>query len=307
MGNQAIILYYFTSINQIAYAWQGIVLTNQTFDEELAFDADSIQSLIDDSRVSRVYSSNMTQVVRMQGLGNRFVVIRGPFKLDANKIINLCSSEVDGGADGVLIVTPINSFHVNMQYWNADGSEAEMCGNGLRCVARFAVDNGLVKPGEFIVKTKVGNLKAIWDGIDPNTIEVQVGRVKIVTAPTALENLQFYYVDVGNPHIVTFVDNVDKTPVTTLGPVLEVKPNFPNRTNVEFVEVLSLGKIKMRVWERGVGETQACGTGMVACARLSHEIMKTELPVIVQVPGGEAKVWLDNQGYCRILGPAEYL
>ncbi len=249
----------------------------------------------------------MTKVTRMQGLGNRFVVFRGPYELEPTQIIDSCNPQADGGADGVLIVTPVDDSQVKMQYWNADGSEAEMCGNGLRCVARFAVDNKMVKPGRFIVETKAGNLKATWDGKNPEQIDVQVGCVKMVTEPIALEGLLFYQADVGNPHIVTFVDNIDKAPVKTLGPVLEIDPHFPNHTNVEFVEVVSPDKLKMRVWERGVGETQACGTGMVACACLSNEIMKTKLPVSVQVPGGQAKVWVDDEGYCRMLGPAKYM
>jgi diaminopimelate epimerase len=249
----------------------------------------------------------MLQIVRMQGLGNKFVVIRGPYHPDSAKIIELCDRKSDGGSDGVIVITPIDDSRVEMNYWNSDGSEAEMCGNGLRCAARFAVDNELVKPGEFSVNTKAGTLKAIWDGKDSKNIEVQVGKVKIINQPTLLEGKYFYIVDVGNPHAATFVGSVDDAPVTTLGPLIESNNNFPNKTNVEFIEIISTDKIKVRIWERGCGETQACGTGMVAAARLSKEIKKTNLPIIVQALGGDARVWLDNEGYCRMMAPAEYM
>jgi diaminopimelate epimerase len=249
----------------------------------------------------------MTQVLKMEGLGNNFVLIRWPYDISRDKVRSLCDPKCDGGADGVLVVTPLDSHCIKMQYWNADGSEAEMCGNGLRCAARFSVDHNLVKPGEFTVITKAGKLKAFWDGKDPNKIECQVGRVTIVTEPIVLEGRYFYIVDVGNPHCITFVDDVATAPVTTLGPVIEVNKNFPRKTNVEFVQIISPSKISVRVWERGVGETQACGTGMVAAARLSKEIKKTNLPATVQVSGGEAQVWLDNEGCCRMRGPAEYI
>jgi len=244
----------------------------------------------------------------MQGLGNKFAVIRGPYiPSDTAKVRELCDEKTDGGADGLLVVTPIDSSRVRMSFWNADGSESEMCGNGLRCAARFAVDNQLVNPGEFIVDTKAGRLAVVWDGENPDKIEVQVGKVKIVPKPALLEGIHFYIVDVGNPHAATFVDNVENAPVTTLGPKIETHDIFPNRTNVEFIEIVAPNRIKVRVWERGCGETKACGTGMVAAAKLSNEVMDTSLPVTVVARGGEAKVWLDDEGYCRMVGPANYI
>lgn len=244
-----------------------------------------------------------TNFIKMQGLGNTFVVCLGPEKLSTDYVRKAC--EVNQ-VDGLLMVTPISKHSVKMKYWNADGSLAEMCGNGIRCVVRFAVDKHLVEHGNIEVQTDAGILQAKWDGVDPNKIEVQVGKAKVENAPIKLRNREFFKVNVGNPHAITFVEDVNKEPVTTLGPIVENDSHFPNRTNVEFVQVESSSKIKLRAWERGVGETKACGTGMVAAALTASHIKKTLLPLTVAVPGGEAKVWLDETGYFRMLGPAQY-
>lgn len=112
---------------------------------------------------------------------------------------------------------------------------------------------------------------------------------------------------VGNPHAITFVNDVDTAPVTTLGPKVETDGLFPNKTNVEFGQIVDPNKIKLRVWERGVGETKACGTGMCASAIVASKYKHTTLPITVQVPGGLAKIWLDDSGYTRMLAPAHYL
>ena len=206
--------------------------------------------------------------------------------------------------DGLLVVTSINDKLVEMKYWNHDGSVAEMCGNGLRCVTRFAVDNKLVAPGNFNVKTDAGILAVIWGGEDPNVIEVQVGKVKVSQASISRQNLDFAIAAVGNPHAVTFVEDITFAPVRTLGPEIENDAYFPNKTNVEFVQIISPRQITMRIWERGVGETKACGTGMVASATVGFKKGFTEYPVEVTVPGGRAKIWVDEAGYSRMVAPA---
>ncbi len=247
-----------------------------------------------------------TTYLKMQGLGNEFVICKGPIETNPEQIKKICSKDTGIGADGFLMITPIDQHRVEMKYWNADGSTAEMCGNGLRCTVRFAVDKHFVKPGKFTVNTDVGELEVSWDGIDPSKIEIQVGRVTLNKDPIEIENLKLYLANVGNPHAITFVNDAGNAPVTSLGPLIETNEYFPNKTNVEFVQILSPRKIKLRIWERGVGETKACGTGMVASAIAALEIKDIELPVEVEVPGGKAKIWLDNTGYCRMLGPAEY-
>lgn len=241
----------------------------------------------------------------MQGLGNKFVVLSGPLDLSAAEVIAYCKQFGDEPADGVLVVSPLTEHSVKMKYWNADGTLAEMCGNGLRCVVRFAIDSKMVQPGELIVKTDAGDLKGIWDGNNPSQIEVQVGKANVSTTPLELFGKQFFEVNVGNPHAVTFVDDLDTAPVKTLGPEVENNSRFPHRTNVEFVVVEGNNEISLRTWERGVGETLACGTGMVAAANVAVTLKNKTFPLIVNVLGGKAKVWLDEAGYTRMIGPAE--
>lgn len=242
---------------------------------------------------------------KMNGLKNDFIVFRGPMKLSSEKVASLCDHNNSIGADGVLIVTGDKQGRVKMEYWNAGGSKAEMCGNGLRCVARFAVDNKLVPAGRFIVNTPAGPLEVVCGNNPDEEIEVQVGEVEAETEPITLHGYSFYKANVGNPHAITFVDNSDDAPVATVGPVVETDEHFPNKTNVEFAQILDKNNIRLRVWERGVGETKACGTGIVATAVLSSKLKKTTLPVTVKVKGGDAKVWLDEKGYARLRGPVE--
>ncbi len=241
----------------------------------------------------------------MNGLKNDFVVIKGPQSLDTDQIQQLCDRKSGIGADGLLIVTPVDDSHVQMKYYNADGSVAEMCGNGLRCVARFAVENKLVKSGDFIVNTDAGPLRVTCNESDFKQIEVQVGRLVIEAGSLNLLGFDFIQVNVGNPHVVVFVDDVSTAPVKEIGPKVEVDKHFPNKTNVEFVESISEHEIRMRVWERGVGETQACATGMVVAAGAAVKSKKASYPVRVTVPGGSAKVWLDDDSFVRMIGPAE--
>lgn len=242
---------------------------------------------------------------KMQGLGNKFIVFKGPITLTTQKVIDYCKAYGSTQADGLLVVTPIDDHSIEMKYWNADGSVAEMCGNGLRCVTRFAVDDKMVVPGRFTVKTDAGPLQVEWDGIDSDKIEVQVGKAIIDSDPVALFGESFYKANVGNPHAVMFVDDTESAPVHELGPKVETDKSFPNKTNVEFVEIRGKHNIRVRTWERGVGETLACGTGMVAAANVAVEIKGSGFPLEVEVLGGKAKVWLDDDGYARMLGPAE--
>ncbi|PID99471.1 diaminopimelate epimerase [Candidatus Saccharibacteria bacterium] len=241
----------------------------------------------------------------INGLGNDFLVFSGPLRISAQTIATLCDRATGIGADGVLVVSPLSEKRVRMQYWNADGSPAEMCGNGLRCTARYAVANRFVKPGAFHVETPVGPLEVVCPEEQTAPIETQIGRVRCAPAALNLQNCSWHTATVGNPHAITFVADVDAAPVATLGPLIEHDTHFPNKTNVEFAEVVDPARIRLRIWERGVGETKACGTGMVAAAVTAAQAKQTQLPVTVCVPGGEAKVWIDPDGYARLLGPVE--
>jgi diaminopimelate epimerase len=246
----------------------------------------------------------LTEYTKMNGLKNDFIVFLGPLDITSTEVAELCDRKTGIGADSVLVVTKTNKT-IQMEYWNADGSLAEMCGNGLRCVARFAKDNNLTNLSEFVVTTPVGPLEVTCRDNENGQVEAQIGKVVIKPSSLSLEDLTFYQADVGNPHAITFVDSAEGAPVTTLGPLIENNEHFPNRTNVEFVEVIDDSNIRMRVWERGVGETLACGTGIVASVVLCAQEGKTTFPTRVYVQGGSATVRIDNQGFARLKGPVE--
>lgn len=241
----------------------------------------------------------------MEALGNTFVVLVGPYDPDAKEVVELCGQYGEKPADGLLVATAIDSHAVRMQYWNNDGSPAEMCGNGLRCLAKFSQTKGLVDVSSFTVLTDVGPLKVVCKD-EPDMVEVQVGKVTVTEDPIDLYDVLFFEANVGNPHAVTFVDDSNVAPVRTLGPKVEIESHFPNKTNVEFAQIVAPNRIKLRIWERGVGETLACGTGMAATSAVFAEHKNGEYPVTVEVLGGEAELWIDEEGYTRMLGPARF-
>lgn len=238
------------------------------------------------------------QFTKMQGLGNDFVVLEGPVQLSTAEIRELCHRRLGIGADGVLVVT--NSDPIGMEYWNADGSVAEMCGNGLRCVARYAYDRGWAADRNFAVQTPVG-ARAVRVG--EQGVQVELGRLR-VTGHTEIDGQRFHLIDAGNPHAVVIVEDPDEVEVDLVGPRVGSDDQFPGGTNVEFVSVAD-GQVTMRVWERGVGETLACGTGMVAAAFVATKTHGLEGPILVNVPGGRGQVEF-RDGVAWLSGPAEY-
>ena len=234
----------------------------------------------------------------MQGLGNDFVVLEGPVSLEQADIVALCDRRRGVGADGVLVVTADDP--IEMGYWNADGSPAEMCGNGLRCIARYAHDRGWVRDPEFAVQTPVGlrRVRVLDDGV-----EAEIGTPS-VTGHTTFEGERLHLIDVGNPHAVVVVDDPSEVDVPTLGEAIGTDSQFPTGSNVEFMKVDAEG-VTMRVWERGVGETSACGTGMVAAAFVATKTNKLDGSITVNVPGGQGQVEI-RDGTAWLKGPADY-
>ena len=237
------------------------------------------------------------QFTKMQGLGNDFVLVEGPFQLSAEDIQTICDRRFGIGADGVLVVT--NGDPIRMEYWNADGSHAEMCGNGLRCVARYAFDRGWSHGRNFTVQTPIGvkGVRVLEDG----DIEVDLGR------PVAGDTLEiggdtYQMVSMGNPHAVTFVDDPADVDVEAVGAGLQSQ--FAEGANVEFIKVAD-DKVHMRVWERGIGETLACGTGIAAVASVVREAQKTDGPIRVSMRGGDASVEF-RDGVAWLRGQADY-
>ncbi len=241
--------------------------------------------------------------VKMQGLGNDFVVVAGPVALDAATISAWCDRRRGVGADGVLEVTPIDRSTVRMRYWNADGGAAEMCGNGLRCVARFAFDRGWVDSNEFIVATSVGLRPVVVR--DDGTVRVLLGDPRL-GPDVDVDGTPLHTVDIGNPHAIQWVSAPEEAPVTEEGPLIENAGAFPDGTNAEFAAVTGSDEIEVRVWERGVGETLACGTGAAATAYLAHQQGKVGQRVAMKLRGGTLQVSLEADG-AWIEGPAEYV
>ena len=233
---------------------------------------------------------------KMQGLGNDFVVLEGPEQLTREDVARLCDRRFGVGADGVLVVT--NGDPIRMEYWNADGSAAEMCGNGLRCVARYSYDKGWAPDRNFSIQTPVGSrgVRVLED-----RVEAELGR-PILAGPRSIGGTEYEVVDMGNPHAVTFVVDPKQADVAATGP--SVQDEFPEGANVEFATLNGNG-VEMRVWERGVGETLACGTGMAAVAAVARERHGLAGPVAVEVPGGHASIEF-RDGVAWILGPADY-
>jgi diaminopimelate epimerase len=242
------------------------------------------------------------EFVKVQGLGNDFIVFDGPFVPSRGDIVRWCDRRTGIGADGVLVIEPIDVTTMRMRYWNADGGEAEMCGNGLRCVAKLGFERGWVTGREFVVETAVGPHAVT---VRDDSVIAYVGEPVASRAGTLqIAGHDVHPFAIGNPHAILFVDDVDDAPVKTVGPVIETDAMFPNRTNVEFVEVLESGGIRARIWERGVGETQASGTGATAAAYIAHTVADVPAPVEVHLPGGILLIMFDEDG-AWMEGPAE--
>ena len=263
---------------------------------------------------------------KYQGIGNDFVLLDGSdgsLEIDAEWCKKVCDRHYGVGADGVLYVMPGESTDITMRIINADGSEAEMCGNGIRCVAKHAYDFGIVKKDSFSIHTLAGDLKAdvkVEDG-KVKTVRIDMGAPildgrtvpvdhdgRFIGQPFEADGVKFTAsaVSMGNPHFITFTPMDDAT-VDRLGPILERHPFFPRKTNVEFCSIDD-GKINIRVYERGAAWTLACGTG--ACATTTAAALQGFVPfgepVDVHLPGGWLKITVDRDlGYVLMEGPAE--
>ena len=242
------------------------------------------------------------EFVKMEGLGNDFIVVEGPQDIDPGDVASWCARREGVGADGVLVVTPLDPKTVEMRYWNADGGAAEMCGNGLRCVARLAKERGWVAADSFVVESAVGAHPVTV--LDDHMVRAFVGRPhQFRTESLTVAGYSVVPVGVGNPHAVLIVEDVDTAPVAEAGPRIEQDPMFPGGTNVEFVQVVDRERIRVRVWERGVGETPASGTGATAAAFVAHQKELAATVLTVELRGGELEITLDDAG-AWMVGPA---
>ena len=261
----------------------------------------------------------------MQGLSNDFIITENLMALKrdwANIAKKLCNRNLGIGADGLILVEPSPVAEYKMTIYNSDGSLAKMCGNGIRCFAKYLHDKRYVTKKEFSVDTDSGIkwllLKIQFNKVvsvqvdmgppffDPESIPILMDDQMVVDKPIKAGDKQFTFtaVSMGNPHAVIFLDRIDNFPVEEYGPIIENHPLFPQKVNVEFVSVNKDKSLNMRVWERGVGETQACGTG--ACASFVVANLKniTGSEAKVHLKGGTLKIsWKDKNVLME--GPAE--
>lgn len=263
---------------------------------------------------------------KMHGCANDYVVVDAVHH-DAGDPGALARAACDRrrgvGSDGLLLALPSDGADLRMRMFNPDGSEAEMCGNGLRCLVFFAATQGLIEQSDDVsVETGAGVLRArllsTRDDVADVALEMGAPRLERDAVPmegpagrvidehidVAGESHQITAVSMGNPHAVLFVDDVDAVPLDVLGPALETHAAFPRRTNVEVVQVLDRRSVRQRTWERGVGETLACGTGACAVGVAGVLTGRTERAVQVHLRGGQLDVLWEEAGGVRLTGPA---
>jgi len=251
--------------------------------------------------------------VKMHGLGNDFVVfdtIRQSIDLSKINMKAIADRRFGVGCDQILIVEQSIDPKVDFNYriFNADGSEVEQCGNGARCFARFVLDENLSNKSELVVSTKSGIIRLYVENNGEIRVNMGAPRFKLEEIPFLAPAQNTHYqidicekdlivgvVSMGNPHAVTRVESVERAPVDLFGKILESHPRFPNRVNVGFMEVIDFHHIRLRVFERGSGETLACGTGACAAAVIGHLWGLLGEEVTVSLRGGDLKILWKNQ------------
>jgi diaminopimelate epimerase len=263
---------------------------------------------------------------KMHGLGNDYVYVncfRETVENPSQVAIQVSDRHTGIGSDGLILIEPSDKADFFMSMYNADGSRSEMCGNGIRCVGKYVYDFGLTDKTQITVDTLAG-IKyldlTVEDGkvsmvrvnmgapiLDPKQIPVDSSLEQFINEPVKVDDAiyQMTAVSMGNPHAITFVDDVRTCPLEIVGPKLEVHPLFPRRANIEFVQVHSRKEISMRVWERGTGETMACGTG--TCATLVACVLndKTDTSAVVHLLGGDLFIeWDRDENVVYMTGPA---
>lgn len=263
----------------------------------------------------------------MHGIGNDFVVVDAREKSAdwPSLAVDMCDRHFGIGADGLILILPSARADTRMQMFNPDGSEAEMCGNGIRCFAKYVLDNDIFTGETITVETGAGDLDILAhrQGESVDTVTVDMGAPRLVPGEIPVDasrvssdrvfdyplivdgqTIKITAVSMGNPHAVTFVDDVASYPLDVVGPKVEHDPFFPKRVNFEIAQIVDRSRLKLRVWERGAGLTLACGTGAcatVVAARL-HDLVDEE--VTVELPGGPLRIRWDGVGSVKMRGPA---
>lgn len=262
---------------------------------------------------------------KMHGCGNDYVYVdctRDMLKNPSAAAQAVSDRHFGVGGDGLILICPSDKADFRMAMYNADGSEGAMCGNGIRCVAKYVYDKGLTDKTRITVETKAG--------IKTLDLTVEEGKVSLVKVDMGLPNCNseaipvvglgdfvvgrsvnvagrdwtMTCVSMGNPHAVVWVDSMNDLPLEELGPQFEHHPMFPDRVNTEFVQILNDHEINMRVWERGSGETLACGTGACASVAATYLNRRTGSDVLVHLRGGDLMIEIGDDGHIYMTGPA---
>jgi diaminopimelate epimerase len=264
---------------------------------------------------------------KMHGIGNDYVYISTfdqPPPVDPRRLAVAVSDRHFGiGGDGLILIMPSERADARMRMFNADGSEGEMCGNGVRCVAKYLYDHGLARTQQLTIETGRGILTLDLEisGSRARRVRVDMGPPILASEriPTLLPGdppvnvsievddraLAVTAVSMGNPHAVLYVDDVARFPLESLGPKLERHPAFPRRVNAHVVEVLAPGEVRMRTWERGSGITLACGTGACAVCVAGVLTGRTDRSILAHLPGGDLELsWPDDRSSVFMTGPA---
>ncbi|GFO62716.1 diaminopimelate epimerase [Geomonas paludis] len=264
---------------------------------------------------------------KMQGAGNDYVYVNcfeATVQDPAAVAVKVSNRNFGIGSDGLILIMPSEVADVRMRMFNSDGSESEMCGNGIRCVAKYAYDHGIVAKKEITAETGAGILTLqLFTGADgkvekvrvnmgpPRLIRKEIPMVgnpeeKVISEPLNILHSTFNITcaSMGNPHCVIFVDDVDNFEVAKYGPLIENHELFPRRTNVEFVQVISRTEVRQRTWERGAGETLACGTGSSAVTAACVLNGLTEKKILNHLTGGDLEMEWSEDGNIYMTGPA---
>lgn len=256
---------------------------------------------------------------KMHGIGNDFVMVNGfthPIEDPESLAKAICDRRFGVGSDGLIIAAPGKDEEIAMRMWNPDGTESEMCGNGIRCFAHFLRSEGVTNAERIPVETGAGLLETVVQ--QDGQVSVDMGRPRLTRGAigmTGPADEQFIdqpmgdwdatAVSMGNPHAVIFVEDASSVDLEEHGPILERHEKFPERVNVHFVQVVSEEELIQRTWERGAGITLACGTGACACVVAAHLNDLTGRSALVHLPGGDLHVDWTDEGWVRMTGPAE--
>lgn len=263
---------------------------------------------------------------KMHGCGNDYVYVNGFTEKVADKpkaVVALSDRHFGIGSDGVIFINPSQQADFEMEMYNADGTRAEMCGNGIRCVGKYVYDHGMTDKTSITVESfgKVKYLDLTVENGKVVKVKVNMGKPELTAKDVPVVSIHEQVIDeeiivkeksyrmtcvsMGNPHAVVFMDDVEHLAIEEIGPCFENHERFPNRTNTEFVQVIDDSHVKMRVWERGTGETLACGTGCCATAVACVLNRLTGAHVTVQVLGGEIEIyWDQKENLVYMTGPA---